>query len=290
MSQPLTQSPDASEPHAQEAPARESQVTRRRLHRLQVEAFGNTDTGRERDRNEDSFAVVHQHGLFMVADGVGGALAGDVASKMALECVREAFENTDMTWPMAAGDEHRAPGARLMHAGLQRANTRIRGVASCEPDKAGMGTTFAAVLALADRVVIMHVGDSRVYRLRGRRFEQLTEDHNLLNEFIHAGLWDPEDDVANFPHPNPHAITRAVGGEDELEVDARIDAPQRGDVYLVCSDGLYGMVDDRTLKSVLLQHQDLTLAVARLIELANENGGLDNITAVLVRITGVSGQ
>jgi protein phosphatase len=217
----------------------------------------------------------------MVADGVGGGAAGDVASRMAIDFVSDAFENREMTWPMAAGAEHRTPGARLLNAGLQRANTRIRGIASCEPDKAGMGTTFAGLLALADRLVIAHVGDSRVYRLRGRRLDLLTEDHSLQNEFIRAGLWSP-DQGEPFPHPN--VITRAIGAEDTLEVEMRVDAPQPGDVYLICSDGLHGMIDAEEIASVLLKQKDLTRAAARLVELANDNGGLDNITVVLVRV------
>jgi protein phosphatase len=250
---------------------------------MQVEAFGNTDVGLVREANEDSYAVLPDLGLFMVADGVGGGAAGEVASRMALDCVREAFENREMTWPMVAGTEHRTPGARLLNAGLQRANTRIRGIASCEPDKAGMATTFAGILALADRLVIAHVGDSRVYRLRGRRLDLLTEDHSLLNEFIRAGLWSP-DEAESFDQRN--VITRAIGAEDALEVEFRVDAPQPGDVYLICSDGLHGMVAAEEIASVLLKHDDLTQAAFRLVELANDNGGEDNITVVLVRVVG----
>jgi protein phosphatase len=250
---------------------------------MRVEAFGTTDIGLARRGNEDSYAVLPDLGLFMVADGVGGGAAGDVASRMAIDIVSEAFENREMTWPMAAGAEHRSPGARLLNAGLQRANTRIRGLASCELDKAGMGTTFAGILAVADRLVIAHVGDSRVYRLRGRRLDLLTEDHSLLNAFVRAGLWNP-DEGQPFPHPN--VITRAIGGEDTLDVELRVDVPARGDVYLICSDGLHGMVDDREIASVLLKHDDLTQAAFRLIELANDNGGLDNITVVLLRVVG----
>ncbi len=166
---------------AQPTAIRESHIAPTHGPRMRIEAFGKSDIGLVREGNEDSFAVLPDLDLFMVADGVGGAAAGDVASRMAIECVREAFENREMTWRMAAGEERRTPGARLLSAGLHRANTRIRGLAAVEPDKAGMGTTFAAVLTLADRVVIAHVGDSRVYRLRGRRLDLLTEDHSLLS-------------------------------------------------------------------------------------------------------------
>jgi protein phosphatase len=255
--------------------------------RLPVEAFGNSDIGLVREGNEDSFAVLHDLGLFMVADGVGGAAAGEVASRLAVDCVREAFQNTDMTWPAASGPPHAGrPDASLLVAGLQRANSHILNIARRYPDKQGMGTTFAGLLVLRDRVVIAHVGDSRVYRLRGRRLDLLTEDHSLLNEFIRRGMWNP-DEADAFPHPN--MITRAVGTDETLEVDTRVDAPQPGDLYLICSDGLTGMVDDRQLVSVLLSHGDLAVAVARLIDLANDNGGHDNITALLVALRSVGG-
>ena len=264
---------------------RESHVAQTPRPRIRVDAFGNTDIGQVRDGNEDSFAVLPHLGLFMVADGIGGARAGEVASRMALDCVREAFENVDMTWPAEAGTRpEQRPNASSLIAGIHRANSHILSISRRYADKAGMGTTFAGLLVLDDRLVIAHVGDSRVYRLRGRRFDLLTEDHSLLNAWVHAGVWNPEDS-ATFPHPN--VITRAIGLEDQLEVDTRLEAPQVGDVYLICSDGLHGMLDHRELASVLLQYEDLTLAVERLIELANDRGGLDNITAVLVRITGV---
>ena len=251
---------------------------------MRIEAFGSSNIGRLRQGNEDSFAVLHHLGLFMVADGMGGAAAGEVASRMAIDCVREAFENPDMTWP--AWVSARSPGgqeASLLVAGIQRANTHIFNISQRYPDKRGMGTTFAGLLALDDRLVIVHVGDSRVYRLRGRRLDLLTEDHSMLNAFIQAGMWDPEE-ADTFPHRN--AITRAVGVDDELEVDTRVDVPHPGDTYMLCSDGLHGVLDDRQLATVLLKEEDLTVAVARLIELANDNGGPDNVTVVLVRIAG----
>ena len=286
MSHALAHEPDAARDSALVAPPspRESHVASTRSARLHVEAFGNTDTGLVREGNEDSFAVLPDLGLFMVADGVGGAAAGEVASRLTIDCVREAFENRDMTWPSTLGPPHAgSPDASVLVAGIQRANSHLLNISRSYADKAGMATTFTGLLVLRDRVVIAHVGDSRVYRLRGRRLDLLTEDHSLLNEFIRAGLWNP-DEADAFPHPN--AITRAVGTDDTLEVDTRIDAPQPGDLYLICSDGLTGTVDDRRIASVLLSHGDLTVAVARLIDLANDNGGHDNITALLVRVIG----
>jgi protein phosphatase len=274
------------DPHALTAPsARESHVTR--SSRIRLEAFGNTDIGLVRTGNEDSLAVLPRLGLFLVADGMGGANAGEVASRMAIDCVREAFENTETTWPRAVeGSRPAGPDLSVLLAGIHRANALILSISRRYKDKAGMGTTFAGLLKLEDRMVIAHVGDSRVYRLRGRVLDLLTEDHSLLNECIRAGVWSPDNDPADFPHRN--MISRAVGTADALEVDTRFDLPQPGDVYLICSDGLHGIVDDdRRIASVLLAHDDLTVAVERLIELAYECGGHDNVTAVLVRVTDV---
>jgi protein phosphatase len=229
--------------------------------------------------NEDSFAIVREHGLFMVADGVGGTNAGDVASRMTIDCVRSAFES-DMTWPSVAGEECRTPGASLLNAALQRANTRVHGLGQCELDKADMASTFAGLLVVEARVVIAHVGDSRVYRLRDGQISQLTEDHSLLNACVRAGSWDPSR-AAEFPRKE--VITHAVGFEATLKVETRLDAPMFGDVYLICSDGLTGMLPDEEIQSILLKYPDLTRATAELITRANDRGGYDNITVVLVR-------
>ncbi len=275
MSQPLVTAEAEAPRSSHVAPAAPSAL-------LPVEAFGATDVGQAREVNEDSFTVLPRVGLYMVADGMGGHEAGDVASKMVIACVSEAFEDEDTTWPFGASDTPcRARSDELLRAALLRANGRVRGAARRAGQKKGMGSTFAGILVLEDRLVIAHVGDSRVYRLRGHQFDLLTEDHSLLNGLIAQGRWDPaEADV--FPYPN--VITRAVGSEDELEVDTRTDVAQPGDVYLICSDGLHGMVKPRDIAGIMLRHPDLTQAVARLIELANDNGGDDNITAVLVRV------
>ncbi len=269
-------------PAIQPEAVRDAHVAAAQSERLPVEAFGVTDPGLCRKANEDSFAVVYRHGLFMVADGVGGRNAGDVASKMAVDCVREAFENVDTTWPSEAAEGPcRTPSARLLIAAIQRANGRIFNLARRESDKSGMGTTFAGILVLQEQVVIAHVGDSRVYRLRDKQLDQLTEDHSLLNEYIREGRWDPAE-ADTFPHPE--IITRAVGMGDELEVDTCSDAPVRGDIYLICSDGLSNMLHRRELAAILLKYHDLTQCAGKLIDAANRRGGTDNITVVLVRV------
>jgi protein phosphatase len=280
--------PRVKESHAEEA-LRESHVTWvPPSEPLPFEAFGLSDIGQSREVNEDSFAVLPQLGLFLLTDGMGGYAAGEVASKMVIDSVQDMFErvdptfpSVDTTWPAAVElPAHRLPSAHLMIGGVQRANSRILDAANRDPAKQGMGTTFVGLLAFRDRIVIAHVGDSRVYRLRGRELTQMTEDHSLLNDVIRAGMWDPEDaDV--FPHRN--VITRAVGTDEVLEVDTRIDSPLPGDVYLLCSDGLSEMVRHAELASILLENPDLTQAAARLVEKANDYGGFDNITVVLVR-------
>jgi len=250
---------------------------------LRVEAVGLTDVGLVRSANEDNLSVLHHLHLFMVADGMGGAAAGEVASKMALDTIRATFEDSDLTWPLSGA----TPSAELLTAGIRRAHSTIVGISLCEEDKRGMGTTFAGLLALDNRVLIAHVGDSRVYRLRGRKLDLLTEDHSLLNHCIRTGRWNP-DEADLFPWPN--AVTQAVGALDDhdaplqLEVEVRDDVPEPGDIYLLCSDGLHGMVDDQQIAHLLLKHDDITQAAARLIELANDQGGNDNITVVLVRV------
>ncbi len=265
MSQQLAQEPGL---------ARDSHVTARQPDRFCVEAFGNTDPGRVRAGNEDSFAVLHRLGLFVVADGMGGHAAGEVASRLAVECVRETFADVDGT------------GAEVLIAGVHRAHARIADLAQRDPKKAGMGTTFVGLLVVEGEMVIAHVGDSRVYRFRNEQLDQLTEDHSLLNACIKAGKWDPcEADV--FPCPN--IITRAVGVNDPdeaFQVDTCVVTPLPGDVYLLCSDGLTNMLDRTSLLSILLKYPDVTQATERLIEAANEQGGTDNITAVLVRWVG----
>jgi serine/threonine protein phosphatase PrpC len=251
---------------------RESHVAATQAQRPHLQAVGVTDVGERREANEDSFAVAHRHGLFMVADGMGAHNAGEVAAKMAIDCVGEAFDDVGAT-----------PSTALLIAGLQRANHRIARRARREPDKKGMGTTFVGLLVLENRVVIAHVGDSRAYRLRGDRLDLLTEDHSLLNSYIRAGEWDPANSH-NFPLPS--YITRAVGTEDDLAVDTQLRTLAPGDVYLLCSDGLTDMVGGAEVVSTLRKYQDLTQAAQRLVDAANARGGHDNITVVLVRWLG----
>ncbi len=243
-------------------------------------AYGETDPGRVRAQNEDSFAVVPQLGLFMVADGIGGAAAGEVASRTAIEQVQWAVEDGETTWP-SDGISGPESGPRRFIAGIHRANRAIRALARRDPLMKGMGTTFAGVLVLERCAVVAHVGDSRVYRLRDGELERLTRDHSLANHLVEMGLLMPEE-VDTFPRRN--VITRAVGTHETVEVDTRIVDLRPGDAFLLCSDGLHGELDDAEIVSLLRAHPNPVTAVAKLIDRANEKGSANNVTVVLVRL------
>ncbi len=224
--------------------------------------------------------MVPHLGLFLVADGMGGHACGEIASRMAIEGVREVFEDPGATLPSSHG-ACRYSGPTALVAGIQLANTRIFSNAERERTRRGMGTTLVGMLVWDKRIVIAHVGDSRAYRLRGQKLEVLTEDHSLVTEQVRAGLLTAEQARSS---PFQNVITRSVGTRADVEVDTRLYRPQTGDVYLLCSDGLSGMIEPQELTAILLERRDLCLTVARLVERANELGGTDNITAVLVRM------
>lgn len=248
-----------------------------RPHRLVC--AGATDKGMQRAHNEDRCGIFGDVGLFVVADGMGGAAAGEVAAQMAVEQVCRAVADPDVTWPTGMPAPPRA-GMPCLIAGIERANRCIHAASLQRRDRQGMGTTIAALLAYGDRAVIAHVGDSRVYRLRGRVFDQLTEDHSLVNELIRSGVLNP-DHAESFAHRN--IITRSVGTAPTVEVDARPVDVALGDTFLLCSDGLCGVLSRDEMAQILIAQADLDEAVKHLIWKANQLGGPDNITAVAVR-------
>lgn len=248
-------------------------------HVLRVVCAGATDKGVERAHNEDRFGIFPEPGLFVVTDGMGGAVAGEVAAQMAVDGVYRAVTELDVTRLMGIVAPGQAGLARLV-AAIEHANHQVYMASLQRPEQRGMGTTIAAVLACGTRAAIAHVGDSRVYRLRGRSLDQLTEDHSWLNALIRRGILDP-DQTEQFTHRN--IITRAVGAEPTVEVDARLVDVVPGDTFLLCSDGLSGVLTRDELAKILLGHVDLDEAVERLIGKANQLGGPDNITAVAVR-------
>lgn len=248
-----------------------------------IRFFAATDVGKVRDHNEDNFLVDKKLALFIVADGMGGHASGEIASKMAVDALREFFAATatdpERTWPYKM-DRSKGYEENRLITGIKLANLRIYESAQRDPRQRGMGTTIAALFAVEDGVYLAHVGDSRVYRMRDSSLEQLTEDHSLLNDYIKMKRLTAEE-IANFPHKN--VIVRALGMKDTVKVDTRLEQPRAGDVYLLCSDGLSGTVPDPEMLSTLLNTGDLRSAASRLITKANENGGPDNITVVLAR-------
>jgi serine/threonine protein phosphatase PrpC len=230
-----------------------------------VEHAAVSDVGRERDGNEDSF--LERPPLFVVADGMGGAEAGEVASRTVVEVFEAA----------AAGGE--LPDG--LEATVQRANAQIHTMATENPSRAGMGCTTTASMASGGRLVTAHVGDSRLYRLRGGSLEQLTDDHSLVGGLVRLGQLTPEE-AEN--HPQRSVILRAVGVEANVEVDVLHHELEPDDVYLACSDGLTGMVRDEAIGETLGTFPALSDAADMLVEMANAAGGRDNITVVLFRI------
>jgi protein phosphatase len=250
---------------------------------LRIEVAGQTDVGRKRSHNEDNFAIYSEFGLYIVADGMGGHASGEVASKMAVETLREFFASTaddpERTWPYKMDRSKGYEEDRLI-TGVKLSNLRIYETAQKNSKQRGMGTTICALFAVEDGVYVAHVGDSRAYRIREGKIEQLTEDHSLLNDYKKMKKLTAEE-IENFPHKN--VIVRALGMKDTVKVDTRFEAPRAGDTILLCSDGLCGPVTDERMLEILQSSIDLPSATRQLIETANENGGPDNITCVLAR-------
>src|SRR4029079_3657043 len=227
-----------------------------------------SDTGRKRRRNEDNYVVAPP--LFAVADGMGGAQAGEVASQLAASALE-------------AGDSDAQEATKRIDELIQEANRRIFDRASTDPSASGMGTTMTVALVEGMTVAIGHVGDSRAYLVRGEQMEQLTEDHSLVNELLKSGKLSEEEAQV---HPQRSVITRAVGTDPDVDVDGFTIEAEEGDVFLICSDGLSDMVEDEEILEVLHQNRDdLDNAVKALVAAANRGGGEDNITAVAFRIS-----
>lgn len=253
---------------------------------VRIEVAGETNVGRKRNHNEDNFALLTEFGLYMVADGMGGHASGEVASKMSIDALGEFLHETsddpERTWPYKM-DRSKGYEENRLITGVKLANLRIYQTSQRDGKKRGMGTTFVGLYAADDGLYIAHVGDSRCYRFRAGRLEALTEDHSLLNDYIKMKRLTPEE-IENFPHKN--VIVRALGMKDTVKVDTRFEVPEIGDTYLLCSDGLAGPVSDAQIAEVLATSTgDIKETASRLIQRANENGGPDNITAVLVRWT-----
>jgi protein phosphatase len=249
-----------------------------------VRFAGETNIGLKRQHNEDSFFLPDTDRLAIVADGMGGHASGEVASRLAVEKVaahfKATYEEAELTWPYKLDHSDRYEANRLIN-GIKLANLEIYERAQRDEACHGMGTTIVAAFFLDDRVIIGHVGDSRVYRYRDGVLAQLTEDHSLLNDYIKMKRLS-SDDAGKFPHKN--VIVRALGMKESVQVDLIMDPHRPRDVYLMCSDGLSGMIEDPGLAEILGDENDIDSACEKLIAEANRNGGVDNITCVLARV------
>lgn len=252
---------------------------------MRVVAYGHSDVGLQREHNEDSFAVLPEFSLVIVADGMGGHRAGDVASKLATESMGEFFKKTsveDATWPFHFDPNMSEEENRLVTA-IRVANRQIYEHGARSRDLRGMGTTVVGALysIKKGKMYIGHVGDSRCYRVRGGEIEQLTRDHSLVNDYL-AAMPDMSDEQRSELPKN--VITRALGMQDNVEVDIMSVDCQEGDLYVLCSDGLSGMLTDEEIQHVVTESDDLEHACRRLVTMANEHGGEDNVTVVIARV------
>lgn len=243
-----------------------------------------TDSGMVRSHNEDSVATDAAHGLMVLADGMGGYNAGEVASGMATTVITSEMQQVlAHARPHDIDREGGGPlAARLLREQIRKANTSIYQAALSQPQYAGMGTTLIVCLFYDDRLMVAHLGDSRLYRMREGALALLTRDHSLLQEQIDSGLITPEQ-AKHAQHKN--LVTRALGIDPVVEPELREHQTRPGDLYLLCSDGLNDMVSDEDIELALQAlGSNLKLAAQQLVQMANDNGGRDNVSVILVRV------
>jgi protein phosphatase len=253
--------------------------------RGKLRSVGLTDPGKVREHNEDAIASDSEIGLYVLADGMGGYNAGEVASGIAVKTimnlVRESYEVQEL-----AGHDKGTGLSRpaiILRDAIARANKIIHQTAKTQPQCEGMGTTVVAALFHDNKIIIAHVGDSRLYRLRGERFEQVTMDHSLLQELVDRGFYTPEEAQRVT---NKNYVTRALGVEASVEVEIREEPVQRGDCYVLCSDGLSDMIEDEDIHLTISTFgANLETVAKQLVQLANDNGGRDNISVLLTEVT-----
>ncbi len=243
-----------------------------------------TNTGIKRTNNEDAFLVEENVNLFIVADGMGGHSSGEVASKIAVETIGKFFKdpnlNEETTWPYEYDDKISFLGNKLKTA-IAIANEKIQEYSKEHTESRGMGTTVVALHKSHDRIILCHVGDSRCYLLRDKKLILLTSDHSWVNEQVKMGFLTESEAQR---HPFRNVITKALGTKGEATAEVTEMNCQTGDLYLLCTDGLNSMVEDKEIEESLLSKQSLKEMGDLLIEKANKNGGEDNITLILVKI------
>lgn len=251
-----------------------------------LEMISLTHPGMVRAHNEDSVACEPSCGLVVLTDGMGGYNAGEVASGIAVSVVSSEIKHyLEDARPEdkdpASGDD---VAVMLLKVNVQKANSSIYHAAHSQPQYAGMGTTIVSGLFYDNRVAVAHIGDSRMYRLRGDVFESITRDHSLLQEQIDSGMISKADARVS---QNKNLVTRAVGIDAEVEPEMHVHDVKRGDIYLLCSDGLNDMVEDEEIAdTVKMLKSNLPLLATQLIQTANDNGGRDNVSVILVKVNG----
>ena len=252
--------------------------------RSKVKLVGQSHTGKVREHNEDTIAFDADLGLMVLADGMGGYNAGEVASGIAVKTivnlVRDSADREDLSaLDQATGLTRRSI---VLRDAVLRANKVIFQTAKTQPQCEGMGTTVVGALFYDDRVTIAHVGDSRMYRVRGSKLEQVTSDHSLLQELVDRGFYSPEEAQRAA---NKNYVTRALGVEPTVEVEIQEDVVQKGDRYIICSDGLSDMVEDADIHlTVNTFGANLDTVAKQLIQLANDNGGRDNVSVLMAQV------
>ena len=249
-----------------------------------LQCVGQTDTGRVREHNEDTIAFDGDMGLMVLADGMGGYNAGEVASGIAVKTifnlVRESVEREDLS--VLDRDSGLSRPSIILRDAIHRANKIIYQTARTQPQCEGMGTTVVGALFFDNRVSIAHVGDSRLYRIRSNKLDQVTLDHSLLQELVDRGFYSPEEAQRAA---NKNYVTRALGVEPGVEVEIQEEAVHKGDFYVLCSDGLSDMVEDDDIHlTVSTFGANLDAVAKHLIQLANDNGGKDNISVVMSQV------
>jgi protein phosphatase len=236
-----------------------------------------TDTGRLRERNEDSVAIDVAHGIALLADGMGGYNAGEVASGMTVKLLLQG-----LTARLEADNLAQPDVETIVREEVAKTNAAVYQAANSQTQYAGMGTTLVLALFHDNQLLCAHIGDSRLYRLRGEQFQQLTRDHSLLQEEIDLGVLSPYE-LEHFQHKN--LVTRALGVDPQVEAEIHCYPAQVDDIYLLCSDGLTDMASAEDIRDTIdLQRKHLAQAAQALVKLANDHGGRDNITVALVKV------
>ena len=254
-----------------------------------IDAFGLTDVGRKRKHNEDAYALDVNEGLFIVADGMGGHAAGEVAAKITVETIGEFIAATrqkeEATWPFRYDHKLQFNSNRLAIA-IEKANERVMAAVAAQPWLKGMGTTVVAGLLNEKTLSLAHVGDSRAYLYRDGTLTRLTDDHSWVHEQVTAGILTEEEAKS---HPLKNVVTRALGGGPSVSPDLQELTFQAGDEFIFCSDGLTTMLSDEEIHSSVDGEREPQSLCRKLVDTANERGGVDNITVVVVRVPEATG-